>query len=149
MTAIAIQRAIYGKLAGDTTLNNLLHAPPAGKTHSIYPEQAPDAAQYPFVVYSLQAGSRIYGLGSRALDSELWWIRGIARAGDNASSSADEVAASIADRLDALLTDGTLSIAGGSTASYWRFESPQRYSEESEGQPRLVHAGGMFRLIYN
>ncbi len=148
MGEVNISHAIYGKLAGDTTLNSMLAAPPTGSTHSIYPWQAPDKAQFPFVIFNLQSGIREYAFKGRALDNEIWQIKGIARVGDSSSQSADDVAGAIADRLDALLTDGTLSISGA-TASYWRFEGPVRYTETPMGQPRLIHSGGMFRLIYN
>lgn len=141
-----IRRAIYGKLAGDTTLNNLLASPPATQSKSIYHEQAPDNAQHPYVIFNQQAATRAYAFGGRAMDNELWLVKGVARKGDG-TASADDVAGDIADRLDALLTDGTLSISG-ETQLYLRFENPVRYSENPEGSPRIVHAGALFRLIY-
>jgi hypothetical protein len=37
----AVRRALYGKMAGDTTLNALLASPPSGWSKSIYHQQAP------------------------------------------------------------------------------------------------------------
>lgn len=147
MSEINIRRAIYGKLAGDTTLNGLLATPPAGSTHSIWPYQAPDAALSPYVIFNNQSGVRTYTFANRAFDDELWQIKGIARKGESGTVSIDDAAGNIADRLDALLTDSTLSISGA-TQRYFRFETPIRYSEDTPGQPRIVHAGALFRLVY-
>jgi hypothetical protein len=40
----AVRRALYGKLAGDTTLNALLGTPATGYSKSIYHQEAPDGA---------------------------------------------------------------------------------------------------------
>jgi hypothetical protein len=53
----ASRRALYGKLSGDTTLNNLLGTPASGYSKSIYHQQAPANAQFPFVVFQ-KSGSR-------------------------------------------------------------------------------------------
>ena len=148
MSEIAIRRAIYGKLAGDTTLNNLLHAPPTGLNKSIFHEQAPDAAEPPYVVFNQQAATRPYAMGGQVTENEIWQIKAIVRQGDGGTLSADDLAGTIADRLDALLTDSTLSISGG-TATWFRQESTVRYSENPEGSPRILHRGGLFRLMYN
>ena len=52
----------------------------------------------------------------------------------------------IASRLNALLTDGALSISG-KTQLYLRRESDlPSYSETVDGQ-RYIHAGALFRLV--
>ena len=143
----AIRRAIYGKLAGDSTLNALLATPPTGATHSIYHQQAPDKADAPFVIFNKQAGTPAYTLGSRAYDDEVWLIKGVASSATASTSSPDDVADAISSRVNALLTDGAISISGA-TKLYLRRESDQEYSEQPTGQPRYVHAGALYRLMY-
>jgi hypothetical protein len=137
----AIRRALFGKMSGDTTLNNLLHAPPAGYTKSIFYQEAPNKAGLPYVIFNQQSGTPAYGFASTTvMDNEIWLIKGVDR-----NESAD-TADSIAERLDALLTDGVLSISG-KTQLYLRRESDlPSYSETVDGV-RYIHSGALFRLI--
>jgi hypothetical protein len=139
--SVATRRAIYGKLSGDTTLTGLLGAAPASYTKSIYYGIAPEGAAYPFVIFNKQASTPYYALSERVLDNDVWLIKGVDR-----SSGADVVDA-IASRLDALLTDGTISISGH-TQLYLRRESDVDYSEESDGVV-FRHAGSLYRLMYD
>lgn len=138
--SVAVRRAIYGKLAGDTTLTNLLHAPASGYSQSIYYEQAPQGAQEPYVVFNKQAGTPSYALSSKTIDEDVWLIKGIDR-----SDTADTVDA-IATRLDTLLTDASLSISG-KTQLYLRRISDVDYPEVADGVT-YRHSGSLFRLIY-
>lgn len=136
---LATRRALYGRMAGDTTLNALLHAPPAGYSKSIFYELAPSSAQFDYVVFSKQASTPSYSLAARNFDEDVWLVKGVGRA-----DSADNVDA-IAARLDALLTDATLSISGR-THLYLRRESDVDYAEVTDGVS-YRHAGSLFRLI--
>lgn len=143
MSTLANRRALYGKMAGDTTLNGLLAAPPAGFAKSIYYQMAPQAASFPYVIFSKQAGTPTYALAlPTAMDSEVWLIKGVAR---NTPGEVTDSPDSIAARLDALLTDGTLSISGA-TKLYLRRESDVDYAEP-DGDKQYRHAGSLFRLI--
>ena len=139
--SVAIRRAIYGKMAGDTTLTAMLGTPPAGYSKGIYYQQAPEGAQYPYVIFSKQAGTPSYAMSARAFENDVWLIKGVDR-----RDTADTVDA-IASRLDALLTDATLSISG-STPHYLRRESDVDYSETSDGV-LYRHAGAYFRFIFS
>lgn len=139
--SVAVRRALYGKMAGDSTLNALLGTPPTGYSKSIYYQQAPQGAQFPYVVFSKQAGTPRYGLGARAYDNDIWLIKAVDR-----NDTADPTD-NIASRLDALLTDSTLSISGR-TQLYLRRESDIDYPEEVDGVT-YRHAGSNFRLIYS
>lgn len=138
--SVAVRRALYGKLAGDTTLNNLLATPPTGVSKSIYHEQAPEGANFPFVLFSKSSGTPRYAMSALAMDDELWLIKGVDRSG-----SAD-TADGIASRLDALLTDGTISISA-KTQLYLRRESDVEYGDVADGV-RFKHTGALYRLIY-
>jgi hypothetical protein len=136
----ATRRGIYGKLAGDTTLNGLLATPPAGYAKSIYYQQAPDTATYPFLIFQKQAGNPIEAFGDpSALETDVWMVKAIDR-----STSAD-TAEAIQARVAALLNDAALSISGA-TALYLRRQSDVEYPEVDDGV-RYVHAGSLFRLV--
>jgi hypothetical protein len=136
-----VRRAIYGKMSGDTTLNNLLATPPTGYTKSIYHQEAPDGAAYPFVIFNKQVGAPTEAFQKpSAFENDTWLIKGIDR-----SPSAD-TAEAIQARLIALLNDGTLSISGG-TLLYLRRQSDVEYPEVTDGE-QFKHAGALFRLVY-
>jgi hypothetical protein len=138
--SVESRRAVYGKLAGDSTLTNLLHAPPTGYGQSIYYEQAPDEAQLPYIVFNLQSDVATYAFApDPAFNDEVWQIKGVAR-----DESADTVDA-IKTRVKELLNDATLTISGANHL-YLRWQSGVDYSENVDGQ-RYVHAGALFRLV--
>lgn len=143
--SVPIRRAIYGKMAGDSTLTTMLGTPPAGYSKSIYYQQAPSGAGFPYVIFQKQASTPRYAIGQRAYDSDLWLIKGVVRSDPKTAGSADTVD-NIASRLDVLLTDATLSISGR-TQLYLRRESDVDYPEEADGVV-YQHAGSLFRLIY-
>lgn len=136
----ASQKALYGKMAGDTTLTNLLGSPPTGYSKSIFYEIAPTGAAFPYVIFQEQASTPSYAMTALAFDNEVWVIQAIDR------STSSTVARAIADRLDALLTDGAITIAG-KTQRYLRRISGVNYSETS-GDQRFIHAGHQFRLVF-
>jgi hypothetical protein len=128
---------LYSKMAGDSTLTGLL-----GGTF-IYPGVAPPThnANQPWVVYWKQAGTPQYTLGKgHAFDTEVWTIKAVER--NTTSARVDAIAA----RLDALLTDATLTITGKTTMGLWR-ESDVEFTE-TDGDEIYRHAGAMYRLIY-
>jgi hypothetical protein len=139
--SVATRRAIYGKLAGDTTLNALLATPPSGTSKNIYYEVAREGAQFPYVVISKQAGTPSYAFAGLAVDNEIWMVKAVDRTDD-----ADKADA-ISSRLNALLTDGTISISGRKQL-YLRRESDVDYAEVTDGV-RYIHAGSLYRLIYS
>lgn len=134
------RRAIYGKLAGDTTLNNLLGTPATGYTKSIYYQVAPAKAAFPFVIFQKQSGNptEAFGLPS-AFENDVWLVKGVDK-----DSSADDAEA-IASRIQALLNDASLSISG-STLLYLRRQSDVEYPEVTDGVT-YRHAGALYRLV--
>lgn len=141
MNPTATRRAIYGKLAGDSTLNGLLASPPAGWSKSIYYNQAPDGAPFPFVIFSRQSGIATYtNVTKPAFELDIWLVKGVDR-----SATAD-TAEAISARIDALLTDASLSISG-STLLYLRRQSDVDYPEVTDNI-RYVHSGSLYRLVF-
>jgi hypothetical protein len=138
----AIRRALYGKLAGDTTLNNLLGTPAAGYSKAIYHQQAPDNAPFPFVILSEDVPELpTEAMGDpEALLTDIWLVKAIDR---NTSADAAEA---IAARIKALLNDATLTISGA-THLYLRRQSGIVYPETTDGV-QYKHYGGLYRLVY-
>jgi hypothetical protein len=137
----AIRRAVYGKLSGDTTLNNLLGAPPAGYSKSIYDGIAPKDAQFPYVIINLQSDVDEEAMNDPAAYTEhTWLIKGVDQ------STSGDAADAIADRIRVLLNDTTLSISGASLM-YLRRQSGVRYPEQTEGVI-YRHSGGLYRLVW-
>ncbi len=137
----AVRRALYGKLAGDTTLMGLLAAPPAGYSKSVYYQQAPQTALFPCVVFTKQSGLPTETLANpSAFETDVWLLKGVDR-----NTTAD-IAEAIQARLKALLNDATLSIAGA-LHLYLRRDTDVDYPEVTDGV-MYAHAGSLWRLIY-
>lgn len=136
----AIRRAIYGAMAGDSTLTGMLGTPGAGFTQSLYYQQAPQDAPYPFVIFQKQSGTPIEAMGDpSALEDDLWLVKALDR-----STSAD-VAEAISARVTSLLNDASLSISGA-TLCYLRRQSDVDYSETIDGVV-YKHVGSLYRLV--
>jgi len=135
-----VRRAIYGKLAGDTTLNGILGSPAAGYSKNIYHQQAPAGAQFPYVLFQKQAGNPTEAFGDpSAYDTDIWLVKAVDR-----NTTADPAEAAAA-RVITLLNDATLSISG-SVLLYLRRQSDVEYPEEIDGQ-MYQHVGSLFRLV--
>jgi hypothetical protein len=135
-----VRRALYGKLAGDTTLNTILGSPAPGYSKAIYHNQAPAGAQYPFVTINKQAGNPTEAFADpSALDTDVWLVKAIDR---NTSADSAEAAA---DRIITLLNDAALSISGHDL-KYLRRDSDVEYPEVIDGV-LYQHCGSLFRLI--
>jgi hypothetical protein len=145
----AIRRSLYGKLSGDTTLNNLLGAPPAGYSKSIYDGVAPKDAAFPYVIFNLQSDVDEEAMADPAAYTDhIWMIKGVDGPGEPPKSTAPsgDAADAIADRIRVLLNDTTLSISGASLM-YLRRQSGVRYPEVTEGVT-YRHSGGLYRLVW-
>lgn len=144
MNTTNVRKALYGKMAGDTTLNNLLATPPAGYSKSIFYALAPAGAAFPYVIFHKQAGTprNVLANGGPGYQEDVWLIKGV----DHPDGTDSDVAESIQTRLDALLTDATLSISG-ETLLALRRESDQGFAEVQNGET-YQHAGALFRLVH-
>lgn len=144
MSETNVRRALYGKMAGDTTLTNLLGAPVPGFNKAIYhgsvPED-PDEVGFPYVIFFQQVGVPTYAMATTpAFETDTWLIKGV-----DDDATADKAEA-IAARLISLLNDGTLSISGA-TQLYTRRQSRVGYSEVVDGR-KYWHVGGLYRLLH-
>jgi len=136
-----VRRSLYGKLAGDTTLTAMLATPPTGFSQSIYYQQAPENAAYPFIILSKQVATPTDAFKTPgAFDTDVWLVKAIDR-----NQTAD-LAEQIQARIVVLLNDATLSISGR-TLMGLRRQSDTDYSEVQDGE-RYIHAGSLFRLVH-
>jgi hypothetical protein len=136
-----VRRAIYGRLAGDTTLNNLLGTPATGFSKSIYHAQAPAGANFAFLIINKQSGVPTEAFNNpSAFEDDIWLVRATDR-----NTTAD-TAEAVAARVQALLNDATLTISGA-THLYLRRQSDVEYLETVEGV-RYAHCGALYRLVY-
>ena len=134
------RRSIYGKLAGDTTLNALLGAAAPGYTKAIYHDEAPQGSYFPLVTFSKSSGVPTDTFGKpAALDTDIWLVKAIDR--NNSADTAEAIAA----RLTALLNDAPLSISGHDLL-YLRRESDVEYPEVTAGVS-YRHCGSLYRLV--
>ncbi len=151
MNPTAVRRALYGKMSGDTTLNNLLATPPAGWNKSIWYNHAPDEAKYPFVLFNKQAGTPTYANAAKpAYETDIWLIEAVdgPDPGDaTQTNTTADIAEAVSSRLNALLTDGSLSIAGGDAVMWLRRESDTDRQEITDGKT-YVYSGSLYRLIF-
>lgn len=135
-----VRRALYGKLAGDTTLNSLLGTPASGYSKNIYYQTAPEGAGFPRIIFNKQSGVPTEAFGDpSALENDIWLVKAI-----DQDTTADDAEAAAA-RIVALLNDTSLSISGASLL-YLRRQSDVDYSEVDSGVV-YRHAGSLFRLI--
>lgn len=130
-----VRRAFYSKLTGDATLTALLSS-----SSAVYHAVAPKAATYPLVIFNRQSSVPRYTFAEQAYDNEVWLVKGVDKNTD------EDPVDDIASRLDALLTDGTLTISGKTQMSLRR-ESDFEMTEV-DGDETYRHAGAMYRLRY-
>lgn len=145
MNPTAIRRALYGKLAGDSTLNGLLATPPPsiGTAKSIFYGHAPDAASFPFVIFNKQSGTPVYANVSKpAYETDIWLFKAVDK-----NSTADPAEA-ISARLNTLLQDASLSIAGGDTVMWLRRDNDSPTFLEVVDGVTYVHSGSLYRLTF-
>lgn len=136
----ATRRAIYGKLAADTTLTGMLATGAAGFTQAIYHFEAPEDVKFPFVIFSKSSGVPTEAMGKpSAYETDVWLIKAV-----DQSSSADKAEA-VAARITVLLNDASLSISGANLM-FLRRQSDVDYSEMSDGVS-YRHCGSLYRLV--
>lgn len=130
---IRIEQWLYTLLSGDATLTALVGA-------RIYAYVAAQGAAMPFVVFNLQDGSDVMGVGTaRIMFDGLYQVKGINEASSFASLKP------IADRIDTLLQGNSGSVLDGAILACTR-EQPLSYVETDEDR-QYRHLGGLYRIL--
>ena len=118
----------------------MLATPPTGFAQSIYYQQAPQTAQFPYVIFQKQDGRPTEAFDDpSAFENDIWLVKGIDR------SASANIAEDIQARVIALLNDASLSISGADL-TYLRRMSDVDYPETLDGV-EYKHAGSLFRLV--
>lgn len=129
----ALEQGLYNKLTGDSTLTAML----AG-TASVFYGIAPDGEDAPYIVFNEQSDTPIYSLGAKSFDNVIYQVKAVS-AGTNQLT-----AGSIAERIETVLNDATLTVTG-KTAAYCRKTSGVHFQEEDHGRLHQ-HRGGLYRI---
>lgn len=124
-----LEKALYAKLSGDATLSSLA---PGGVWRSI----APSGISGVVVVFQQASATDTYALSQRATTTSSYIVKAIAP-GESALP-----AWNAADRIEALLTDQTLSLDSGNTLSIRRDTILSQ--TETDGGEMYQHAGGIY-----
>lgn len=132
---VRVKVGIVAKLRGDSTLASYL----AAGTASIYNGIGAQDSVAPKVTVHKQAGTPQYTLSAKAWENEIYTIKAITK------GPSMGLAGTIAERIDAVLSDQQISVSGGS-AFYLRRESDIEYQESVEGGVVFNHIGGMYRV---
>lgn len=128
----AVDAALWAKLTGDATLMGLA-------TGGVYHRVAPAGTSTPFVVFNLQDGESSYTQGRLATRDLVYLVKGI----DEGLSG--KVAGQIDERVNVLLTDVMLTVAGW-TNIYLRRSSDVEYIEVADGVV-YQHVGGLYDVM--
>ena len=125
----ALETALYAKLSGDATLTSLA---PGG----IWRGVAPVGTTGVWVIFNQISSVDAYTLADRATTTHNYLVKAIAP-GESATGAWDA-----ANRIDALLTDQTLTV-DGSPAMSVRRERTMTLTE-ADGGEQYQHAGGYY-----
>lgn len=135
-----IEAWLYARLSGDTGAGGL-----AGLVNNrLYPYQATQGATYPLVIYSLQAGRDVQGLGTnRVMTRPLYLVKVISKGAPN------DAARNAADRIDELLNVAS-SVKDGYVFSSRRVQSISYLESDTMQMANVTanfrHVGGLFRI---
>jgi hypothetical protein len=132
----ALDGAIRTKLAADTGAGGVNTLATGGIWRMVNPTDPPS---YPFVVFQLMTSEDYYTLSGRNHERPLMLVKAIDHNPDPAPALA------LADRIDAVLTDGSITGAG-ITVKYCRRVSRIEYIDQ-DGDQFYQHCGGMFQLM--
>lgn len=127
----AIATALTTLLTGDATLMALA-------TGGVHSQRVPQDTSPPYVVFAQQTGLDHYSFAKRAWEERFYLVRGITKGSD--ADSADDIAA----RIDLILNDATLTVAGYTNIVCRRVQ-PIEYPESPDGV-EYHHAGGIYRI---
>lgn len=127
--------ALYEFLAGETSITNLL----ANGADSICEDQGGENEERPFLIYSEAAGVPLYSLGEGLLyDAFAYQVKAVV------DGSSAKPAAVIRDAVEAVLSDGALSIPDRNVVVVDKISNVRM--TETIGGTRYNHRGGIYRI---
>lgn len=134
----ALDAAIYGALSAGTALTSLL----AGGTASpsVFQHLAPENQDPPYVVFNKQANTPRFTFSGLAFENAVYQVKAVTL-GPSA-----QLAGTIAEAIDDLLTDVPVSVTGHKLMYLRRMEDID-YPEPGPGGQRYHHRGALFRVM--
>ena len=133
MNVNAVKTGLYSKLTGDSTLTALLSASTA-----VYDSTAPEGTDPPYVVFQKLDGQARHTMSGHAFTDSTFLVKAIT---DEPSKL---IAGSIAERVDTLLADGSLTLSTGSQM-VMRRQQDIEYDERVDGRV-LRHVGATYLI---
>jgi hypothetical protein len=133
----AVDTALYSRLATDVAGTATGTLGQLGATN-VYRMVASQGSVEPYIVFNEQAGTDSYTFSAREARSLLYQVKAVDKGGSASGAS------SMAERIDALLTDAPLSLSGWTNIRLRR-ESDVEYVEVANGQ-QYHHIGGLYRV---
>jgi len=131
--SVRVEQWRYTTLTGDATLAAAVGA-------RCYGYIAPQPAQFPFLLFAMQAGTDVMGVGTaRIMLNALFQVKVIGATNSFAALKP------LADRIDAVLHGATGSVVDGAILACTR-EEPLAYVDVS-GETQYRHLGGLYRII--
>lgn len=135
MSSAAIDAAILAKLSGDAQLTTLA---PGG----VFRGTSPQGAAQPFVIVDLVTHQDEWQIGqASAYESAVYLVKAV----QGSTSGAGAQAA--ADRIDALLNNAALSVAGYDLMLCAREERIAYLEVDDASDHRFQHRGGLYRVM--
>lgn len=131
--SVRVEQWLYATLTSDATL-----AVAVGTR--CYGYIAPAAAQFPLLLFAMQDGSDVMGVGTvRVMFQGIFQVKVVGATNSFATLKP------LADRIDAVLHGATGSVADGAILACTR-EQPLAYVDLS-GETQYRHLGGLYRII--
>ena len=133
--SLKIRRALYQKLTGTQAVSSKLATPT-----SVFHEEAPEGAAYPFVIIAQQAKSRTRAFAkATAFETEVWLVKAVDR--NTTSDAVDQ----ISEAAESVLANGTLTVTGGTVDDIYPTANVEYI--EQEGDQSWRHAGVLYRIV--
>lgn len=130
----ALETTLYTTLSGDTTLASKV---PGGVHNTV----APGGAGYPQLIFQKVSGSDEYTWSQRIRRRFLYQVRVIDAGGPDKDGLLEAL-----DRVDALLTDGTLTMTGGGAVIYCRRAGDLPDAAERVDGELYLQVGATYRI---
>lgn len=135
-----LNTALYARMDGDTGTGGVRTLAPGGIHYGV----APQDKATPYVIFQKQAGTQEYTFGMRAFDHLLYLVKAVAA--DSASEGGRKTAGTIAERIDALLTDGVLFVTGKIVLAIRKMSDVDYIDRDPATGKAFYHVGCLFRI---
>lgn len=131
--SINVRKGIYSKLTGASAVTSLVGA-------RIYHQQAPPSADFPFIIFSKSAGTKVRAMQTpESVRRDTWLVKAVDR------NTTANLADAIAGAIDSTLDGGTLTVEGKSVIDLYHVGDVEYIEDDGDQQYR--HAGASYSLV--